>query len=565
MSKFKIPESLADLDVDGLLDLRSQARKAAAELVKDDKPSSDDIAAAEAIVAFITEADARITELKTAEQETADRLAAVRAASAEEPEDSETEPDVEPEGDDEDDEDPEVVEEIPLAEPETVLEEVKEPAMAASATKVSAVSRAAANAKPVEAPMNKKGMTITAAADIAGISTGSTLENVEQVTKAAMKRFASFPRGKSGKGTRLRQGIASFDLYDARDDGMYQGNPDFKTDQDVLVAAASERRLKGGALTAAGGWCAPTETIYDFCSEVSTDGILDLPSMTVRSGSIRYTKGPDFAAIFADADGDWYYSEAEVIADTEKPCIEVECPPWNEIVLDVTGVCVTAGILTQAAYPELVKAYIENVLIAHQHKVATKAYAAIRDEATLLTVAGASTAIEGLASLEFAIEWLRESKRMAFSTTVEVLLPHWFKAVIRADFANRSGVELTNVTDAVLAAHFANRGAHVQWLYNTGQEINNTAGTLTIEATVQAIFYTAGTWTKLTNDLITLDGIYDSTNIKTNGYTALFTEEGIALANLCGDTYKMNLPVCASGQAGANDNVACVIPTAATP
>lgn len=562
MSKFKIPESIVDLDVDGLLDVRSQARKAAAELVKDDSPSSDDIAAAEAIVEFIAKADARITELKTAEQENADRIAAIRAASADEPE--EDEPEVEA-TDSEEPVEEEPAEDPAEDEPEAVVEEAKEPAMAASATRVSAVSRAAANAKPVEAPMNKKEMTITAAADISGISSGSVLENVEQVTKAAMKRFASFPRGKSGKGTRLRQGIATFDVYDARDDGMYQGNPDFKTDQDVLVAAASERRLKGGALTAAGGWCAPSETIYDFCSEVSTDGILSLPSMTVRSGSIRYTKGPDFAAIFANDDGDWYYSEAEVIADTEKPCIEVECPPWDEIVLDVTGVCVTAGILTNAAYPELVKAYIENVLIAHQHKVATKAYAAIRDEAIDLTVAGATSTIEGLTALEFAIEYIRESKRMAFNTTVEVLLPRWYKVVIRGDLANRSGVDLTNVSDAQIDAHFAVRGAHVQWLYNTGQEIQNTAGALAVTATVEAIFYTAGTWTKLTNDLITLDGIYDSTNIKTNGYTALFTEEGIALANLCGDTYSLHLPVCSSGQAGANDNVACVIPNTFVP
>ena len=244
------------------------------------------------------------------------------------------------------------------------------------------------------------------------------------------------------------------------------------------------------------------------------------------------------------------------------PASRSSAPPWDEIVLDVTGVCVTAGILTNAAYPELVKAYIENVLIAHQHKVAAKAYAAIRDEAIPLTVAGASTTLEGLASLEFAIEYIRESKRMAMNTTVEVLLPAWYKVVIRADLADRSGVDLTNVGDAQIEAHFTVRGAHVQWLYNTGQEIKNTAGALTVTPTVNAIFYVAGTWTKLTNDLITLDGIYDSTNIKTNGYTALFTEEGIALANLCGDTYSLHLPVFASGQAGANDNVVSSIPTA---
>ena len=83
MSKFKIPESLTDLDVDGLLDLRSQARAAAAELVKDDSPSAEDIAEAEAIVEFIAAADARVTELRDADAKKQERLDAIRAASKE--------------------------------------------------------------------------------------------------------------------------------------------------------------------------------------------------------------------------------------------------------------------------------------------------------------------------------------------------------------------------------------------------------------------------------------------------------------------------------------------------
>lgn len=555
MSKFKIPESLTDLDVDGLLDLRSQARKAAADLVADESPSAEDITAAEAIVEFIASADARIAELRDADQKTQDRLAAIRAASEEtegEPgdEDEGDEPEAEPEGDDDDEaEDEEVV----------VEESVAKESVMASATKTSAVARAAANARPVEAPMNKKGMTITAAADIAGIVSGSELKDSTALTAAAMKRFKSFPKGKKGQGGRIRQGIATIDVGASRTDGMFQGNPDFKTDQDVLVAAASAARLEGGSLVAAGGWCAPSETLYDFCSEVSTDGILSLPSMTVNTGSIRYTQGPDFAAIFANADGDWNLTEAEVIADTEKPCIEVECPDWDELTLDVTGVCVSAGILTNSAYPELVKAYIENVLIAHQHKVAGRLYSSISTASTTLTGVTGITEIDGLGALEMVIEHTKSVKRMNMNEEFEVLLPAWYKASIRRDLANRSGIDPINVSDAQIDAAFRSRNLAVQWLYNTGQDITRAVNALTVPATVNAVFYRPGTFLKLTTDLIELDGIYDSTNIKTNGYTALFSEEGIKLANLCGDGYKIALPVCHMGNAGALD-LTCVAP-----
>lgn len=545
MSKFQIPDSLDGLSVDDILDLRAKAKSAASAILDGDSVSTEDIALAEQYAKFMDDADARVVAIREEQTATDARLAALRESVAKDaPKEPEAKKEPEPEAKEPE---PEPVSENTDAEPEAVAEETPVPVAA------SAVSRAAANAPEPKAPlMNKKDMVITAAADIAGIRSGSTLKSVEEVTTAAMKRIKSFPKG-TKSATRIQQGIAEFDLYASRDDGMYQGNPDYKTDQDVLVAAAAERRLPGNSLVAAGGWCAPPEVLKDFCSEVSTDGILDLPSMTVRSGSVMYTKGPDFSTIFADADGDWWLTEAEVIADTAKPCIEVECPTWDTITMDVTGVCVSAGILTNAAYPELVRAYIENVLIAHQHKIGAALYSAIDTASTALSGYTSVSATDSLAALEMYIEWVRNSKRWAFNTTVEVLLPKWYQAVVKWDLANRNNLNPAEVTDAMVNRVFAAKNLSVQWLYNTGQDAAEAGGVITPATTVDAIFYRAGTFVKLTNDLITLDGVYDSTNIKTNGYTALFTEEGIGLAQMCGDAYKVALEVCTSGQAGALD------------
>ena len=124
-----------------------------------------------------------------------------------------------------------------------------------------------------------------------------------------------------------------------------------------------------------------------------------------------------------------------------------------------------------------------------------------------------------------------------------------------ADLARRNGVDLINVTDQRLDQHLAVRGIRAQWLYNVG-DITNTAGALTIPATLQFPFYKAGTWVRLTKDVITLDGIYDSTNIKTNTYTSLFTEEGIKVVNMCGTSYKVTIPLVATGATGAQSDSA---------
>jgi len=561
---FTIPENLNELSVDEILDSINLAKTEAKSLLGKDSPSDEEVNAAEEALKYVDEAKGRISEVQAAAAEKDERLSTLKAKADEEDEEAEAEES--PADEVPVDEAP--AEEAPTDEVEEDEKSKERQAVAASAavpTK-SAAARAKANSKEPEAPMNHNAVTITAAADINGITAGATLKDDVSLTAAAMKRLQSFPRTRQGgaNGIQMRAGIATVDVGAARTDGMFQGNADYTDDQAVLTAAAGEKRLKSdlgsGSLTAAGGWCAPTETLEAFCDEVSTDGILDLPSMTVKRGSVRYTKGPDFSAIFDNANGDWNYTETQVIADTVKPCIEVECPTWDDITLDVTGVCIKAGILTNAAYPELVRAYVQNVLIAHQHKVASRLYQGIVAVSTAVNIAGGVTATDGIGHLEVAANLLRQKKRMAMNTTVEVLLPFWYKSVIRGDVSARTGIDMLNVSDATITSYFATRQLAVQWLYNTGQDIDLTTGTLSLPETVNAVMYTAGTFVKLTNDLITIEGLYDSTNLSTNTYTALFTEEGWALANMCGDGYTVEIPTCASGVTGAANQTKCLVP-----
>src|SRR5690606_38927983 len=183
-----------------------------------------------------------------------------------------------------------------------------------------------------------------------------SLESLDQVGEAVLARMNALSTNRQGgkAGIQTRHGAAIIDPRGARSDGLSQDNPEYRNDDQALItAAARESRLQGGSLVAAGGWCAPGETLYGLCSIESTDGILDLPSVGITRSGIRYTKGPSFQDLYTDPNLGWDLTNAEVIAEETKPSVTVACPDFEEITLRAVGLSARAGLLTVAAYPDL--------------------------------------------------------------------------------------------------------------------------------------------------------------------------------------------------------------------
>ena len=546
--KFNIPEDITALDAAALRALIEEARAESVEInaISDDDFTDENLADLEALTSFIDAADARVTEVETEATERAERIAAARAA-------------VKPV-------EPVTEEPVVEAEPEAKVEE-KEPALVASAkpaTRTPVAQRLAQAApKPTQEDEAKPVASIRAAADLRSFSTGAAMKDLDDVVQGAMERFEAMPNTKIGN-SRTRYGVAS--IKKGRTDGFSVENKDFRTFQDLIQAASKESRLAGGSLTAAGGWCSPSETLYDLCTIESTDGLWDLPEVQANRGGIQFTKGPSFQDIY-DLGG-FLQTEAQAEAGEVKDCWDVECPPFEEVRMDAIGLCIRAGILTNTTYPELIRRYLEGALIAQQHRVSanliTRAQAITGAAVTIGDVF--PNAISLLSALELVAEGERQRWRLPFSATLEVILPRWVRAALRADLANRTGVDLTNVTDSVLDAHFATRGLRVQFLYNYQPlTVRTGAGTegdpyVSVPATdypdtIETIMYPAGTFVKLSTDVINLDAVYDSTGLSTNTYTALFAEEGIALANTCFEARRISLAFPVSGlTAAANIN-----------
>ena len=251
-----------------------------------------------------------------------------------------------------------------------------------------------------------------------------------------------------------------------------------------------ETRLEQGSLVASGGWCAPSETLYDLLETESRDGLYSLPEIAVKRGGINFTKGPTFAELFTDITG-FHYTEDQDIAgeygvdangmgnDTagDKPCYKVECPPFEEVRLDTDGLCISAGLLQSRGYPEMISRTIRGALVVRDHRTSGRILAEVAAGSTPVTMTAGQVGATAplLKSIELQVEHYKYVHRLARNTTLEAVFPFWVKGVIRQDLSQRLGLALFDVTDQQIDAWFRSRGVNPQYVYNW-QDITGPAG-----------------------------------------------------------------------------------------
>jgi hypothetical protein len=544
-------DKFKDLDDKGLADLLVEKQTAATALLDslgDATPTPEQVTEAQALSAEIDDIATAQAERLSAAAESAEAFAGLRdkvtAAEqteeepADEPVDEEEDPEaVEPEVEDVED----VEEEAPVAE-----------VAAASKTKVAAtLARRTSRPAPPAVEPEEKGYRITAAPET-GFAAGTELATITDISKAAMNRLQGFaPPSGDGQSVNLQKfSVASIKVDYDESQRIDRGTSD-DSGYEKMVNVSRESNIPGhGSLTAAGGWCAPSETIYDLPADESLDGILSLPEIGVTRGGIRYTPGPQFSDFYAEAG--FAQTEAQAIAGTTKPCYEVDCPTFSEMRLEAIGLCIKVPILTNAAYPELVNRFTSGTLVAHEH------WKNARVIGKMVTIAGTartftgigSTVQDAMSALELIANQRRETYRLSFNRTIEVVVPYWVKSVFRDDLAARNGVGVGAITDAEIAAHFSVRNLAVQYVYDW-QTL-----TLTDEvypSTFQALVYPSGTFVKGVSDVINLSAVYDAASLAVNTYTGLFMEQGLLVANLQYSADLVTLPIESVGRTGRTD------------
>lgn len=556
--KTQIPASLADVkDIAALLAALTAERSSILEL--DDEALTDaQLDEVDAINAAIASVTTEQTARDEAASQRAARIEAARAAAADPEEDPEADPEADPEEDPEGDEPAEDPDAEVIPDDASELEGA-ELVTASGATKKTVAQRVAKRAPAPKTP-TKVAMAsakIFSAGDISGMAMGQELEGVSGLAKAFQSKFAAMPKSPSRADIQNRYGVA--EIRKAVDSKTHISRGMSADDAAAAVEFATKQYKESrgfageAALTAAGGWCSPSQTVYNIPGIETVNGILSLPEVTIEHGGIQFTKGPDYATVTANANTHFKQTEAQAIAGTTKPLYDIECPSFSEVRLDAIGFGFRAGILTKAAWPELIGRYEQILTTGFEHfknrDIIARVVAAL---GTALTPGAIGSAfVDSLNALSQQALRLRYRYSLSDTEVIDGFAPIWLKEVFKDDLAYQNGVDRLSVTDAQIDAWLSNRHISLQWVYDwQDATLVTTTPALTLPLTAQVALYVPGAFVKGSADVISLDAIYDTAGIQVNTYTGMFQEEGVMVYNPVASGVLVTLPLPLTSIAG---------------
>lgn len=423
--------------------------------------------------------------------------------------------------------------------------------------------------------------TIIAAADV-GVPMGSALD-WKTLGKAFVERTRSHEgMRKTGIKTRIQHSLATI-------------RRDFPADQHITeqddhgsayakLKSAADSAMTLDSMVAANGWCAPSEPDYSICSPIATDGLLNIPERVLRRGGLIHNQGLDFADFFGNdfvlpIPGYNILTEAQVIADTAKTCVEIPCPDFVDDRLNIAALCLTSSLLQNRGYPEFVSEFTQGAIASMAHLVNREVINEIEAGSTAINLSAVDPwGTDGtvwsqlLAVMDFIATDIRTIYRTNRNQRVDFVLPQWVPQAMRSDWLRRNATHTEDLTEAMMNGAISRRNIGVQWVYDWQDAFDPTNGAGAIPATnqmgnatapfnnptaVTMLAFLPGTWVLGRQDVIRLDTVYDSTNLQQNLVTQLFMEDGFRPMRMCQHSRAYTVTLCANGSTGAQRAVAC--------
>lgn len=389
-----------------------------------------------------------------------------------------------------------------------VAEEKELELVTASAPKAPSASAVRRHSAAPEAPKQVgPEVVITAAADVPGFAGGQNIGLLD-VARAMHGKARTL----NDRSPRVPVAQISYPIAEENKVGA-----DLAHNLDVL-----DRVTKPSALTAA-GWCAPSTNLYELFAVDAGDGLIDLPTVQVTRGGLNV---PDFIGIGEANNALWTWTEDSRDDEDTKPCLYVPCPDFTDYRLEAEGLCITAGNLTDRAYPELTQRFVQLAINSHLHRVSAAIINKILNGATGVTMNAVNSSAAGsiLNAIDLQVADYRSQYRMSVNTVLEAVFPLWTRELMRSDLAMRNGVMMTNVSDADLAAHFATRKVRPQFVHDY-QPLYGMGAKTDWPSTLSFILYAAGSYVRGDGGTIDLGVVRDSVLNATNDFTAAWTEQ----------------------------------------
>lgn len=503
--------------------------------------------------------------------------AAEPAATAPPPEGSGEQPPAEPEPAAEPTPEQPSVPEPEPAEPEQPAEPPAQqpPADAPAATPQSTVSVQEAlpvaasatvpeDAQPVVASAQPR---VFAGADIPGFTAGHEFTDPNSFAEAYSRRVNTLLNLRGGDGEQVV--IASVRLPEV-DSSRVLDMGDWKANAEKIEAVVNPDAFvqPDGAITAAGGCCAPLVTRYELWDN---GGVTDRPvrdalaGFRAERGGIRFFAGPALADV-QGALGFWTCAD-DTAADaantaTWKVCGRINCPPEQTAELQAITMCLTFGVLQTRIFPELAQANV---------KLANVAQARLADSALLAQIKAGSTAVTDSGTAWGAVRdlmntvgratmYYRDRYRIR-NAPLRVILPAWIIDALRTDLLDgpdwgRNFADHYGVTEAVIREFFANRNLNVTFALDSAVPATNGGGFFsaisgaalpTFPTTVEWAVFPEGSWLFLDGGQLDLGVVRDSTLVRTNDYMQ-FSETFEAAAKIGGESLWITSTIDVSGK-----------------
>jgi hypothetical protein len=250
-----------------------------------------------------------------------------------------------------------------------------------------------------------------------------------------------------------------------------------------------------GALVAAGGLCAPLETLYDVQVIGSTARpVRDaLARFGVDRGGIQFRPNSSAAAAVYGA-GVWTMADDEAEPVGSKGCYVVDCPGVEEAVVEAIYLCLEFSNITARFDPETTAANVQEGMIAHTRLAENRLLAALAAGSKVLSgaqVIGATRDILG--NLDRATAYYRNRHRIDEAINLTFILPAWAKSLMRADLARQMAagdwMEALGVADAQILSWFTRRGVTPVW------HLDGPTGTAEVQTVTITGSPTGGTFT----------------------------------------------------------------------
>jgi len=426
----------------------------------------------------------------------------------------------------------------------------------------SLLSRAQQFARVSEAEQRTDLSVLVASADVPGFTQGGRLGDMDSLVRAMVQRARTLPVS-NGNGQRVPVAQAQ---------RKYAHTIDHRADLDQItqiMAMATDPAL----LTAAGGWCAALEVIWDLYNIVCTDGAVDLPIIGTPRGGLSWPVSPSFGDISALPGIVWTWTNTMDVAAVTgtaqsgvKPCVRVPCPDYIQAVNDCDGVCVTVGNLTSDAFPELIANHLRLVEAIHAHYMNNRLILAMAAAGTPVN----TTQTDGPASVDFLNvsafyrRHLIEKYAMCDDAVIEGVFPRFARDMMKNDLRMTGAVSPSDtfcVSDEMLADWLDCAGIRAQFVSDYQVRATGFPGAATAPtawpATTEFMLYPAGTFAKLQGMTLDLGVVRDSTLNETNDHTAAWFEECWALAQIGHESLTVTMDTCVNGSRGALDQSAC--------